>query len=246
MTESLFNHLGVGPGWTCLEVGAGIGLVTLPLAERVGSRGRVTALEASPLYANTLREELARKNIANVLLFEGEPRRFAVDKARYDLIFARWFFSFQPEVAKSLRRLVCGLKPGGALAIEDYHHLGCAFYPNRPSFDAVIEGARAWYRRIGGNYRIAGELPALYYRLGLERVEVIPHLRVGGPKTELWRWSELFFLGQLPALIRERLISPGLARRFRRDLEQIKKVPGALFVVPAIFDVIGRAPAAGR
>lgn len=240
MTESLLDRLGVGKGWRCLDVGAGIGSVALPLAERVGPEGAVTAIEASPLYAATLREEAARKNFDNVEVWEGDLRRFPVDKGSFDLVFSRWVFSFLPDVERCLKHLVPSLRKGGFLAIEDYHHLGCAYYPNRPSFDALIEGARAWYAKTGGNYRIAGELPALYHRLGLRDVEVVPHLRVGGPKSDLWKWSELFFLGHLPAMIRERVVTVGLAQRFKRDLEAVKKVPGALFVVPTIFDVIGR------
>src|SRR5437016_4808002 len=72
MTDALLDRVGARAGWRCLDVGAGIGMVTLPLSERVGLKGQVTAIEASPLYAATLREELARKNIANVEIFEGD------------------------------------------------------------------------------------------------------------------------------------------------------------------------------
>jgi ubiquinone/menaquinone biosynthesis C-methylase UbiE len=240
MTDALLERVGVKAGWRCLDVGSGIGVVTLPLAERVGLKGEVTAIEATPLYAATLREELARKNISNVSVFEGDLRRYKVEPKRYDLIFSRWVFSFLPDPERCLKHLIPGLKPGGVLAIEDYHHLGCAYYPNRPSFDAVIEGARRWYSKTGGNPRVAGDLPALYYKLGLKNVEVVPHLRVGRPESPLWRWGELFFLGHLPTMIQERVITVAQARQFKKDLQAVKKVRGALFVVPAIFDVIGR------
>ncbi len=240
MTDGLLDRVGVTPGWRCLDVGAGIGMVALPLAERVGPEGRVTAIEASALYAATMREELARKNIDNVEIWEGDVRKFTAKAGSFDLIFARWVFSFFPDVERVLGRLLPFLKRGGVLAIEDYHHLGCAYYPTRPSFDEVIEGARRWYSKTGGNPRIAGELPALYRKLGLTQVEVVPHVRVGDAKSDLWKWSELFFLDHLPNMIRDGAVTPELARRFEKDLAAVKKVPGALFVVPTIFDVIGR------
>lgn len=240
MTEGLLDHIGVGRGWKCLDVGAGIGLVTMPLAARVGPQGRVTAIEASPTYVETLREQLARKDYANVEVWEGDLRKFPVERGAYDLIFSRWVFSFLSDPEACLRHLLPGLKKGGAVAIEDYHHLGCAYYPTRPSFDEVIEGTRRWFQKTGGNPRVAGELPAIYYKLGLRKVEVIPHMRVGGPKSDLWRWAELFFLGHLPNMIRDGAVTVEQARRFKRDLEQLKTVRGALFVVPTIFDVVGR------
>ena len=242
MTEGLFDRLGIREGMRCLDVGAGIGMVTLPLAQRVGASGSVTAIEAAPLYAETLREQLARKDFANVEIFEDDVRRFKPRPGAYDLIFARWFVSFLPDVAKTLKRLVPGLKRGGAVAIEDYHHLGCAYCPRRESFDEVIEAVRRWYVKHGGDARVAGELPALFNSLGLVEVAVTPNLRVGGPDSDLWRWAELFFVGRLPDLVRERLVTPALAARFKRDLAAVKKIPGALFVAPTILDVVGRRP----
>lgn len=240
MTESLLDKLEIGPGMRCLDVGAGIGLVALPLAQRVEPGGSVTALEAAPLYAETMREEAARKDIANLEIVEGDVRSYKPERGAYDLIFARWVFSFLPDVERVLKSLMPGLKKGGALAIEDYHHLGCAYYPNRPSFDAIIAAARAWYEKHGGNYRVAGELPAIYHRIGLSQVEVIPHLRVGGPDSDLWKWADSFYQGRLPDLVREGLITTELGARFKKDLAEVAKIPGALFVVPTIFDVIGR------
>jgi SAM-dependent methyltransferase len=242
MTEGLLDRLGVGRGWRCLDVGAGIGSVALPLARRVGPRGSVTALEVSPLYAGELRRRLSRARAANVRVVEGDLRAFAVERGAYDLIFSRWVFSFLPDVEACLRRLVPGLAPGGILAIEDYHHLGCAFYPRLPSLDETIEAVRRWYRRSGGNPRVAGELPAAYARLGLKRIEVEPHVRVGGPRSDLWRWAELFLLGHLDRMVADGAASPSLARRFRRDYLRVRRRPQALFVSPPIFDVVGRRP----
>lgn len=240
MTESFLDRLGIGAGMRCLDVGAGIGMVSLPLAERVGPSGSVTAIEPAPLYAETLREQAARKDIGNLDVFEGDVRAFKPPKGRFDLVFSRWVVSFLPDVERVLARLVPALKRGGALAIEDYHHLGCAYYPSRPSFDAVIDAARRWYGKHGGNSRVAGELPAMFHRLGLKSIEVVPHVRVAGPDSDLWRWGELFFVGRLPDMVAEGLISVKLAGQFKRDLAAIKKTKGALFVVPTIFDVAGR------
>jgi ubiquinone/menaquinone biosynthesis C-methylase UbiE len=239
MTDALLERVGVKPGWRCLDVGAGIGTVALPLAERVGPKGEVTDIEPTPLYAVTLREELARKNMTNVRVFEGDARRFKIEAGRYDLIFSRWWFSSVPDPGGLLKRLARGLKGGGVLAIEDYHRLDCAYYPNRPSFDAVIEATKRLYAKAGDNYRIVGELPALYYKLGLKNVEVVPHLRVGRPDSPLWKWGEMLFRGLLPSLIQQRVIGPAQARRFEADLKALKKIRGALFVVPTILDVAG-------
>ncbi|HMB08474.1 MAG TPA: class I SAM-dependent methyltransferase [Isosphaeraceae bacterium] len=48
ITFRRLTHLGVGPGWRCLDVGAGDGTVARWLAGRVGLGGRVVATDINP------------------------------------------------------------------------------------------------------------------------------------------------------------------------------------------------------
>src|SRR4051794_41191165 len=50
------ERLELAPGWTCADVGAGGGDVTVALAELVGREGRVYAVDVDPL----LRDDVAR------------------------------------------------------------------------------------------------------------------------------------------------------------------------------------------
>src|SRR5271165_6570538 len=51
------ERLGIGPGWTCVDVGAGGGDVSVALAEIVGRDGRVYAVDSDP----KARDEVARE-----------------------------------------------------------------------------------------------------------------------------------------------------------------------------------------
>src|SRR6516164_7895571 len=50
ITTRRLTELGVGPGWRCLDVGAGDGSVARWLAGRVGPRGRVVATDLNPRF----------------------------------------------------------------------------------------------------------------------------------------------------------------------------------------------------
>ena len=54
------DRLGIGPGWTCVDVGAGGGDVSVALAEIVGHDGRVYAVDSDPE---------ARDEVASAALF---------------------------------------------------------------------------------------------------------------------------------------------------------------------------------
>lgn len=56
----------VRPGDYVVDVGANIGVYTLMLAKLTGERGSVTAIEAEPLNASRLRENLALNSVQNV------------------------------------------------------------------------------------------------------------------------------------------------------------------------------------
>jgi FkbM family methyltransferase len=60
----------VAPGGVVLDIGAHIGYFTLALAQVVGERGKVIAIEPSPTNVSRLREHVAANNFANVEVIE--------------------------------------------------------------------------------------------------------------------------------------------------------------------------------
>ncbi|MBI5201493.1 MAG: class I SAM-dependent methyltransferase [Elusimicrobia bacterium] len=241
MTEGLFDRLKVGPGWKCLEVGPGTGTTMLPLARRVrGKGGRLDAVERSPRYAEYLRRKTRGKPYAHVRILEGELLDVSLERNAYDFIFARWVFLFLPKVEEHLRHLARALKPGGLLAIEDYHRDPMAIYPRLPTWPLLVTADRAWFASQGGDLNIAGRLPKLFRRVGLKTIEITPHTKVGSPKTDVWRWAEAYFIGYLDQIAKFKPFTPKTAARFKREWLAAKRDPDALFISPMILDVVGR------
>src|SRR5688572_16327000 len=54
-----FSQIGVGPGWRCLEVGAGGGSITRWLCDRVRPTGRVVAVDIDTRFV----EDIAADNL---------------------------------------------------------------------------------------------------------------------------------------------------------------------------------------
>lgn len=241
MTEALFDRLKVGPGWRCLDAGAGTGAALFSLARRaLRGGGRVDAIERAPGFASYLRRALRGSGLSKVRIFESDILQTRLEHGYYDLIFSRWVFSFLPRVEEHLYHLAQALKPGGYLAIEDYHRDSLALYPKFESWDTLLRAERTWYGQHGGDLNIAARLPDLMRRAGLEVVEVVPHVKVGHPGSDVWKWAENFFIGRLKDLGRYYPFSKERARRFRQDWMKAKKNPAALFISPVVLDVVGR------
>lgn len=241
MTEGLFDRLRVGPGWKVLEAGAGTGEVLFPLARRVRGRGgRADAVERSPRYADYLRRKAGRLRLGHIQVYESDILDAPLPRNHYDLVFARWVFLFLPRVDEHLRKLVSALRPGGILAIEDYHRDSMALYPRFRSWDWLKAADKAWFATQGGDLNIAGRLPGLYRRAGLRLLEARPNIKAGVPGSDVWKWVESYFIGYLDKIGALPPFTPARARRFRRDWMRAKRSPDSLFISPVILDVVGR------
>lgn len=111
-TVQHFDKVGVGPGWRCLDVGAGAGSVARMLAERVGADGHVLAVDLEPtLLANLAGPnlEVRRCNVVTDDLPEGE----------FDLVHTRVVLVHIAERDDVLPKLVRALRPGGVLLLEE-------------------------------------------------------------------------------------------------------------------------------
>jgi SAM-dependent methyltransferase len=112
-TRAHLEHLGVGPGSRCLEIGAGGGTVALWLAERVAPNGKVIATD---LETDFLQAEAAGHPTLEVLRHDITTEDLPTG---FDLVHARWLTEWLPDKRGALRRMVGALRPGGALLDEE-------------------------------------------------------------------------------------------------------------------------------
>ncbi len=110
------QRLGLGPGWRCLDVGAGGGDVSVALAEMVGRDGRVYAVDSDPLA----RDEVARAAAAHAqviaLTQAGEDLSLPEE---VDLAFCRFLLLhvFDPLVV--VRKMAEAVRAGGWVVVQE-------------------------------------------------------------------------------------------------------------------------------
>jgi SAM-dependent methyltransferase len=111
-TESLLTELGVGPGWRCLEVGAGAGSTTRWLADRVGPDGHVLATDTQTTFLEPLRGPTVDV-LRHDMCTEPPPA------TGLDLVHVRWMLHWPAARRDALRTMVACLRPGGVLLAEE-------------------------------------------------------------------------------------------------------------------------------
>jgi ubiquinone/menaquinone biosynthesis C-methylase UbiE len=110
--------LGITKESVVCEIGTGTGYFALRLAKQAAW---VYAIDVEPQLLSLLRERAASAGVRNLTPVLGLPLDPLMPPASCDLILTVNTFHHVPERAAYLRRLTQALRPGGRLAIVDFH-----------------------------------------------------------------------------------------------------------------------------
>ncbi|HEX8994722.1 MAG TPA: methyltransferase [Ktedonobacterales bacterium] len=197
--------LGVGPGWRCLEVGAGGGSIATWLSERVGPDGSVLATDLDTRFLDALTD--GRPNLVvrrHDLLADPLPAD------TFDLIHARFVLEHLPDRMEALHHLVPALRPGGWLCVESTDSSSWLPDPSANPADVALfsrwtAAFQALCLQAGGDANagrwLTGELRAAgLAHIGAEgRVYMV---QGGSPEAEVWRLTA--------SQVSERIVAAGL------------------------------------
>jgi SAM-dependent methyltransferase len=130
----LVKRLGLSPGMTVADIGAGFGAWTVAFGKYLGPGGRVYATDIGERQLAFLREYSAKEGLTNVTVLAAGARSTNLPTACCDAILVRDAYHHFTEPIDVVRSLAASLKPGGRLAIVDF--------PPRPS-SSTPEGVPA-------------------------------------------------------------------------------------------------------
>ncbi len=117
MWPGLFAGMGTA---LAADIGAGDGKYTFAAVERVGAAGKVYATEIDAKKLAELREEVARRKLANVVVVESKEADTNLPAGCCEAIFLRRVYHHLTKPAEFDAGLVRSLKSGGRLAIIDF------------------------------------------------------------------------------------------------------------------------------
>lgn len=234
-TIDQLKRLGVGPGWRCLEIGAGGGSIARHLAAMVGPTGHVLAID--------LDTQLFKGDASAVL----EVRRldFMTEDLPmgFDFIHARLVVGHQHDRADALRRLAGALRPGGILLVEenDIVFTDTPTYPvhNDPIMSDLT--SRVWkalipfMKRGGYDGQCGRHLPAELMNAGLTDVEGESRCRIDRAASVFAALTAARFYGPL--------VAAGVLTSEDVDLYHERSVSGELLMnSPLLVSVWGTKP----
>ncbi len=112
ITRRFLEAAGIGKGMRVLDIGSGAGDVAFLCREMVGTTGEVvgTDVSVSSVERATLRAKEA--NTSRVSFRHGDAAGLDFEQP-FDAVVGRYVLQFMPDPARSLRRIVRHLRPGG-------------------------------------------------------------------------------------------------------------------------------------
>lgn len=174
----LARELGIRPGMTVAEIGAGEGEWTVETARLVGPSGRVFSTELDPDRLDRIREAVREAGLANVEVVRGAAGSTNLPAGCCDAIFMRTVYHHFTQPHAMTRDLHRALRPGGTIGIVDFEPTG----------------AWQWYFRL--RRRLPEGVPADRGGHGIAAALVEEELRAAGfvPGRSVRRWSGGLFL----------------------------------------------------
>ncbi len=188
ITEHLLTRAGVAPGMRVLDLGCGIGEVSLLAARLVGSHGRVVGIDVDERALATARQSADQQGFANVTFVHGDLHTWTADDA-FDATVGRHVLIHTPEPLKAVKRAFGMLRPGGVAIFQEYDFSVIqSAYPPVPLLDEVMRVFRDFFAKA-----TRGNVGAQLFHLAVEAGFSAPDCRAeypidGGPQSPFYAW----------------------------------------------------------
>jgi SAM-dependent methyltransferase len=173
---------GVGPGWRCLEIGAGAGSIATWMAARVGPQGHVVATDLQTDFLEVLAPEGVEIRRHDIVVDD-------LEEGGYDLIHARMVLQHVPDRAEAIQRIAIALAPGGILVEEDLDcgGLTAGAHPQADFFNRAQEHVLGLMPGYDPHY--GRRLPDSFHAVGLTEIAAegwMPFALPGTAAAEMW------------------------------------------------------------
>lgn len=115
--------VGIDPGMTVADIGAGTGIFLEPFSRAVGDQGGVVAVEISPRFVDLLGEVIQERQLANVDVVLCDDKSCKLPENSIDIAFicdTYHHFEYPLTTMHSIHR---ALRPGGQVFVVDFKRI---------------------------------------------------------------------------------------------------------------------------
>lgn len=223
LTEDVLRRAGLRPGMQVLDIGCGVGDVSLLAARLVGSAGAVLGVDKASSSVEMARRRVEDLGVQNVSFEEADLAAFETDRT-FDAIVGRFVLLYLPDRAMVLRRLARHLRPGAIVAFQELD----ISQMSQASPSELFTQARRWileaFAAGGAELDMGTKLYETFLQAGLPTPNMIASTQVGcGPTFAGYRQMTQILRSLLPLIEKNGIANSAdmgldtLAERLRDD-----------------------------
>lgn len=232
-----WRHAGITQGQTVIDVGSGPGYASLDLAEIVGPKGRVIAVERSARFLDVLRDA----GLGNVTTVEGDITESPIGDSTADAAWCRWVLSWLTKPELGVANIARALKPGGIAVFHEYlHYASWGLAPHSPAFSAFVNAVVDSVAKTGANIDSARALPRQLEGAGFDIISLTPIIDIVTPDNYVWLWPTAFARSFRDKLVTDGLLTAEQATEAMIALDRAESEGGTRMVTPIVLEIIAR------
>lgn len=118
--EALIRQMPIQKNHTLLDVGAGSGFFTIPMAE--STAGKVYAMDPDPRMLNVIEDKAKEKGLTNIEPIQDYLENLSLQNNSVDFVMASLILHEVSSLTKALTTIFEVLKTGGHLLCLEYEH----------------------------------------------------------------------------------------------------------------------------
>jgi protein-L-isoaspartate O-methyltransferase len=224
LTEIVFARAGLGEGMHVLDVGCGVGDVSLLAAAFVGPGGSVLGIDQAPESVAVARERAKAAGLDNVRFETAQLESFRSDE-RFDALVGRLVLLYLKDPSATLRELAAHVRPGGVVAFHEMEMTTARCVPASPLWTDCGRWIVEAFTRAGVETSMGSRLYPLFRQAGLPAPEMLSGGRVeGSPESQIFEWFAETIRSLLPMIektgvaTREEIGVDTLAERLRAEV----------------------------
>jgi SAM-dependent methyltransferase len=167
ITERLFREAGIGEGQRVLDLGSGLGDVSMLVARLVGPSGQVVGIERDGTSIERAQARVAAAGFRHVSFINSDLNKIAIDQ-RFDAVVGRFILMFLPDPVSVLRSVSRLVRPGGVLAFQEPSWMPMLALGDRlPLWSSVLRSIHETLLRSGANPEMGLALYSIFQEIGL-------------------------------------------------------------------------------
>jgi SAM-dependent methyltransferase len=168
-TLGLLQAAGIAPGMRVLELGTGLGHVSLLVSRLVGPEGAVVGIDRDPRMLEHAEQRRVAAGVENVHYVEADCRTFR-DAEPFDAVVERLVLFHLPDAVDVVRHHLGALRPGGIFAAVEFDCGAARPEPPVPFLSTLVEWINAGFRAAHADPVIGTRIALLLTEAGVQDV----------------------------------------------------------------------------